>query len=307
MPDNTTTMSEPSGENAAESMAWRNNADIPETPIAPTGGIPAYPGDEDSAGIPTTPIAPSGGIPAYPGNTIGRPGFPVISFPVTYPMTSGNNYYSQVRFLNASTSGLTLDVYIDGQNVFSGSDFATVSSYIRVTDGFHTVTVRRTNGQIYYQQTIAFVSGERITMVILDTVSGVSLTRVSDMGCTNVPAGYGCLRVANMSYAGSSYDVRTFSNQTAFAGIGYKEVTSYKQTSAGNYTFFVTGSQYSVSALGELPVLVLSSIVGVSCPTCTVTNPLLTFNVNVRAGRAYTCYIIGNPWSGLFRVYVLED
>ena len=56
-----------------------------------------------------------------------------------------------------------------------------------------------------------------------------------------------------------------------------------------------------------LPVLVLSSIVGVSCPTCTVSNPLLTFNVNVRAGRAYTCYIIGNPWSGLFRAYVLED
>lgn len=65
------------------------------------------------------------------------------------------------------------------------------------------------------------------------------------MGCTNVPAGYGCLRVANMSYAGSSYDVRTFNNQTAFAGIGYKEVTSYKQTSSGTYTFFVTGSQYA--------------------------------------------------------------
>ena len=144
-------------------------------------------------------------------------------------------------------------------------------------------------------------------MVILDTVSGVSLTRVSDMGCTNVLAGYGCLRVANMSYAGSSYDVRTFNNQTACAGIGYQEVTSYKQPSSGTYPFFVTGSQYAVSALGELPVLVLSSIVGVSCPTCTVANPLLTFNVNVRAGRAYTCYIIGNPWSGLFRAYVLED
>ena len=188
-----------------------------------------------------------------------------------------------------------------------GGEKEPFSRKVRVTDGFHTVTVRRTNGQIYYQQTIAFVSGERLTMVILDTVSGVSLTRVSDMGCTNVPAGYGCLRVANMSYAGSSYDVRTFNNQTAFAGIGYKEVTSYKQTSSGTYTFFVTGSQYAVSALGELPVLVLSSIVGVSCPTCTVANPLLTFNVNVRAGRAYTCYIIGNPWSGLFRAYVLED
>ncbi|MBS5510877.1 MAG: DUF4397 domain-containing protein [Clostridium sp.] len=330
MPENPTSMPEPSGENTAEVVAGKNDANVTETPAEPLGGVfvypgdddlagipvppiaspggrPVYPGDDDLAGIPTTPVAPSGGRPVYPDNTIGRPGFPTISFPITYPTVSGGNYYSRVRFLNASTSGRTLDVYIDGRNIFSGSEFATISSYIRVTDGFHTVTVRRTNGQIYYQQTIAFVSGERLTMVILDTVSGVSLTRVSDMGCTNVPAGYGCLRVANMSYAGSSYDVRTFNNQTAFAGIGYKEVTSYKQTSSGTYTFFVTGSQYAVSALGELPVLVLSSIVGVSCPTCTVPNPLLTFNVNVRAGRAYTCYIIGNPWSGLFRVYVLED
>lgn len=199
MPENPTSMPEPSGESTSEVVAGKNDANVPETPAEPLGGVfvypgdddlagipvppiaspggrPVYPGDDDLAGIPTTPVAPSGGRPVYPDNTIGHPGFPTISFPVTYPTVSGGNYYSRVRFLNASTSGRTLDVYIDGRNIFSGSEFATISSYIRVTDGFHTVTVRRTNGQIYYQQTIAFVSGERLTMVILDTVSGVSLT-----------------------------------------------------------------------------------------------------------------------------------
>lgn len=174
MPENPTSMPEPSGENTAEVVAGKNDANVPETPAEPLGGVfvypgdddlagipvppiaspggrPVYPGDDDLAGIPTTPVAPSGGRPVYPDNTIGRPGFPTISFPVTYPTVSGGNYYSRVRFLNASTSGQTLDVYIDGRNVFSGSEFATISSYIRVTDGFHTVTVRRTNGQIYYQ------------------------------------------------------------------------------------------------------------------------------------------------------------
>ena len=204
MPENQTSMPEPSGENTAEVVAGKNDANVPETPAEPLGGVfvypgdddlagipvppiaspggrPVYPGDDDLAGIPTTPVAPSGGRPVYPDNTIGRPGFPTISFPVTYPTVSGGNYYSRVRFLNASTSGRTLDVYIDGRNIFSGSEFATISSYIRVTDGFHTVTVRRTNGQIYYQQTIAFVSGERLTMVILDTVSGASLTWAARM------------------------------------------------------------------------------------------------------------------------------
>lgn len=250
----------------------------------------------------TFPDYPSGsGTPVitFPSTSIPSVSFPSVSIP---PVT----YYSQVRFMNASTNGLNLDVYIDNQNVFSGSTFATVSVYVRVSDGFHTVTVRRTNGPILYQQMLAFISGEKSTMVILDTSSGVTLTKVSDMGCTNVPSGYGCLRVANMSYTGSNYDVRTFNNQVAFSGVGYKEVTSYKQTSAGSYTFFVTNSQVSFGSFNELSVIILTALVG-SCSSCGVSNPLLTFNINVQARRAYTSYIIGNPWSNLFQVYTLED
>lgn len=276
---------------------------IPETPIAPPGGTPAYPGD-DLSNIPTTPVAPPGGEPAYPGSSYQIPDFPIFNFPSqSYPSA----YYGQVRFLNASTGDQTLDVLIDGQNVFSGSDFATVSSYITVSDGFHSVTVRRTRGTILYQQTLAFVSGERVTMVILDSVIGVTMTKVSDMGCTNVASGYGCLRVANMTYNGSSYDVRLFNNQVVFAGVGFKDVTSFKQASSGNYTFFVTANQASVTSFNEIPVLILSSIITGNCIGCTVSNPLLTYNVNVRAGGAYTSYIIGNPWSNMYRVLTLED
>ena len=110
-----------------------------------------------------------------------------------------------------------------------------------------------------------------------------------------------------MSYSGSSYDVRTFQNQIAFGGVGYKEVTSYKQAAAGNHTFFITGSQLSVSSFNELPIIILSAIIGGSCTGCGVANPILTFSVNVEAGKAYTSYIIGNPWSNLYQVFTLED
>lgn len=318
MPDSTQNPSASTEEMNAAANTWQDPSQIPTTPIAPEGGIPAYPGD-DSANIPTTPIAPEGGQPAYPGNMMpwpdfrpiqpdfrpSQPDFPMISFPVQTPPSV--SYYGQVRFLNASTNGMTLDVLIDGQNVFSGSSFATVSNYSQISDGFHTITVRRTNGPILYQQTLAFVSGEWVTMVILDHSGGVTLTKVSDMGCTNVPSGYGCLRVANMSYNGSSYDVRLFNNQVVFAGVGYKEVTSFKQASAGNYTFFVTSAQYNLSAFNELPTLVLAAIIGSSCTNCAISNPLLTYNVNVQPGRIYTSYIIGNPWSNQYRVFTLED
>lgn len=302
-------------------------AGIPTTPIAPSGGTPVYPGG-DTAGVPTTPIAPTGGSPVYPGGDSsvpsapsgGRPGhhgrpsfpqnsgngawpnFPVFTFPT--PNLPTITYYGQIRFLNATTNGLSLDAYIDSQNVFSGSTFATVSAYIPVSDGFHTVTVRQTNSQILYQQSIAFVAGEKATLVLLDTAGGVTLSKVSDMGCSNLPSGYGCMRVANMAYNGSVYDVRLFNNQSVFSGIGYKEVTSFKQAAAGNYIFFVTSAQ-NTSASGELPVIISALLNG--CANCSVNNPLLTYSVNVRAGKTYTSYIIGNPWSNLYQVYTLED
>ena len=292
---------------------WPDISGIPTTPVAPSGGPPAIATDEEEviAGIPTTPIAPTGSrpvapLPSYPVFTFPIPDFPVFpEFPT--PSLPQPTYYGQVRFLNASTNGINLDAYIDGREFFSGSTFATVSTYLNVSDGFHTVTIRRSNGQIYYQQTMAFVAGEKVTLVILDSASGVTLAKVSDMGCTNIPSGYGCLRVANMSYSGSSYDVRTFQNQIAFGGVGYKEVTSYKQAAAGNHTFFVTGAQLSVSSFNELPIIILSAVIGGTCGGCGVSNPLLTYSVNVQAGKAYTSYIIGNPWSNLYQVFTLED
>lgn len=315
MPD-TNMNTNPNTGDGTSTARWQDPGQIPSTPVAPPGGTPAFPGD-DLADIPTTPIAPEGGRPAYPGNMMpwpdyrperpnrpNRPNFPILPLPT--PSLPSSTYYGQVRFLNAATNGMTLDVLIDGQNVFSGSTFATVSNYSQISDGFHTVTVRRTNGPVLYQQTLAFVSGERITMVILDHSGGVTIAKVSDMGCTNVPSGYGCLRVANMSYSGSSYDVRLFNNQIVFAGVGYKEVTSFKQASAGNYTFFVTNAQFNITTFNELPILVFAALTGTACSNC-VGNPLLTYSINIQPGRVYTSYIIGNPWSNMYQVLTLED
>ena len=314
MPDTNNNASMNNDQTNTAMGGWQDIAGVPSTPVAPPGGNPVYPGD-DIANIPTTPIAPEGGRPAYPGNNMqwpdvrpgNRPDYRPVPPLFPLPNQPSITYYGQVRFLNASTNGFSLDVLIDGQNVFSGSTFATVSNYVQISDGFHTVTVRRTNGPILAQQTVAFISGERVTMVILDHSSGVTLTKVSDMGCTNIPSGYGCLRVANMSYSGSSYDVRLFNNQIAFANVGYKEVTSFKQASSGNYTFFVTNSQVNVGTFNELPMLVFAVITGSSCPGCAVNNPIMTYSVNVKAGKAYTSYIIGNPWTNLYQVFTLED
>ena len=44
MPENQTSMPEPSGESTSEVVAGKNDANVPETPAEPLGGVFVYPG-----------------------------------------------------------------------------------------------------------------------------------------------------------------------------------------------------------------------------------------------------------------------
>jgi hypothetical protein len=140
-------------------------------------------------------------------------------------------------------------------------------------------------------------------MVITDAASGgLELIRVIDTGCTNLPSNSGCFRFANMTYSGSNLDLM-LGNQTVFRNISYQSVSDYKQSVAGSYQFTaVNASAYSY--IRELPVIIISS----SGTSLTGQDAVLTFNVNITAGKNYTSYLIGNTWSNAnLRVITTED
>ncbi len=234
----------------------------------------------------------------FPGSSSSNP---AQSFPwvPTFPgcpscgAVSPQNY-GQVRFLNASTNSMTVNISIDGTVYASNSRFATLSNYDWISDGFHTVTVRRANGlrSTLLQQTFPFTSGQKITMVLTDSPEGgLELIRVIDNGCNNLPSNSGCFRFANMTYSGSNLDL-LLSGQTIFRNIRYQSVSPYKQAVAGNYQFtVVTASSYSF--IRELPIIVIGAV-GTSFGN---RETLMTFTTNIRAGRNYTAYLIGNTWS----------
>lgn len=279
------------------------------TPIAPEGGMPAYPGNDTDTnpdyGL-TTPIAPEGGHPVYPGNT--RPIPPIITWPQfpSCPSCNINTGYAQVRFLNASTNSFTVTISIDNTNYAINSRFGTVSNYDSISDGFHTVTVRRASGlrTILLQQTFPFSAGERYTMVLVDTAQGgLSMRQVASTGCNNMNYNTGCYRVANMSYSGSAYDVMLYNQNALFRNVGFQEVTSYKQAMAGSYQFYITNTT-SMTVIRELPILVIGAVTNSSF----FNDPLLSYQVDIMAGSKYTSYIIGNTWSDFgLQVLTLED
>ena len=277
------------------------------TPVAPEGGIPAYPGSgsNNDYGI-TTPVAPEGGIPAYPGSTVWAP--PVTVLPV-FPscpnctISSGN---AQVRFLNASSNTFPVNISIDNTNYAINSRFGTLSNYSQVSDGFHTVTVRRASGlrTILLQQTFPFSGGQRYTMVLVDTAAGgLNMIQVAANGCNNMNYNTGCYRVANMSYSGSSYDVMLYSHDTVFHNVGFQEVTAYKQAMAGSYQFYITNAS-TFSIIRELPMIVIGTVSGNAFGS----EPLVSYQADFSAGSRYTSYLIGNTWADTgFRVLTVED
>lgn len=309
-----------------------NNSNGNENNNNTSSGIPVIPLPEEGAGGPVysvpdenTPVIPlpepGAGGPVFTGgsNTGGnrpgsgsgsnRPGsgsgsgmiggtilWPNINWIPNYPSASPQ-YFGQVRFLNASTNTFPVNISIDGTAYAMNSTFGTITGYDWVSDGFHTVTVRRASGlqSILLQQNIPFSSRQKVTMVLTDSASGgLELIRVIDTGCSNLPYNTGCYRFANMTYNGSRYDLLLYGGTPVFRNVGYQAVTDYKQAAANTYQFYITNaSSYNVAR--ETQVIVLGSFQqSTSAP-----EPLVSLQVDIAAGQNYTTYLIGNTWSDL--------
>lgn len=208
----------------------------------------------------------------------------------------------QTRFLNASTNPFSIDVLIDGTLSLETSSFGTVSQYVPVSDGFHTITVRKSSGirTTLFEGVYPFPAGQKTTFSIADSPSGaIALFQLIDNGCFDCPSRCGCYRVANMSFSGSSYDIQTPSEERIFQSISFGQASPYKMTSAGSYRFFVTEPS-GFQPVRELPIIIQSFLTGSLTPPRSLTD----ISVNIEAGKNYTTYLIGNTWSS-FRLQTI--
>lgn len=209
---------------------------------------------------------------------------------------------AQVRFLNASTNPFSVDVLVDGSVYLRNSSFGSVSQYSPISDGFHTVTVRRSSSirTIVFQGVFPFVSGQKTTLSIADSPSGaITIFQLSDTGCFSCPNRCGCYRVANMTFPGSSFDIQTPAGDRVFRNISFGQASPYRQASAGFYRFFVTEPS-GFQPVRELPILLQTFLTGSFTPP----SSLASISVHIEAGKTYTTYLIGNTWSA-FRLQAL--
>ncbi len=208
---------------------------------------------------------------------------------------------SEVRFLHAAVQSVPYLISIGTRIATRSLRFAEASDYIKVADGFRTITIMSAASPrtILCRRNIPFRKGDKITLAIINTAGGIDLITVPDSTCENRPRSQGCFRFVNLSYNCVPLDVLLFDGRTVFSDVRFKEITTYRRTRPGEYGFYIvptptpTISAYArtvdIETLEDMPLEVDDTYM----PGYGNLSPLATFYETFEAGISHTSYFLG--------------
>jgi hypothetical protein len=156
-----------------------------------------------------------------------------------------------LRIIHASPDIGIVDAFVDGQKLLSSFEFGTVTDYVALPPGSHTLQIaligKGVNASLV-TQTMTVNAGSAYTVAALGTnASGFSFSVFQD---DNSVAGNDAkVRVYHLSPFAGTVNVEADS-KTIIQGISYPRASSYIAVPAGAYTFNLTGAaQYAPSPL----------------------------------------------------------
>lgn len=189
-------------------------------------------------------------IPAIIGTiitTFPRPGEP-CKFCANSSQSTG-----KVRFLNAASNYNPFRVYINDQLFVQTLNFAEVTAYEKVPNGYQIVTIMGDNNYIYIQKPVMVPRDGAVTIAICNTQTGLDLFVISDTACSR--SNYlSCLRVCNLSLDSGALSVVVGNNDVSFMNVSFQEITSYKILTPENYLFYVLNGRRRIILTSILSV-----------------------------------------------------
>lgn len=211
--------------------------------------------------------------------------------------------YAAVRFLNAAYGYAPFRVFVDNTRVVSLLNAQSISSYRRVSSGYHIVTVSGTDGYIYLQKTLPFEAGSRSTVAIINRAGGLDLIQISDICCA--PIGRSAnFRVSNLAYNSGAMDVLLADGRVIYADVRFKETTSYKRIAPGAYQFL-----FAETNLLPAPTYTdIESLDSAFIGATPIPNTIATLYLNVQSGANYTVFLInsGSAYNAISTLVVAD-
>lgn len=283
--------------NPGEGGPVYDGSDAGQTPVVPLPDVgengPVY-GGSDAGQTPVVPLPnPGEGGPVYGGSAPSLPvvplpgvGGPVFGGAVILPGTAAS---SAVRFLNAAFGYRPFRVSLRNTQAVNWLSYASLSGYRRVPAGYHTVTVSGTDGYIYLQKTMPFLSGDPTTIAIINTASGLDLLQITDPCCAPT-GGMAAFRVSNLALNSGPLDVLLGDGRVVYGDVRYKETTSFKRIVPGAYQFFLAETSMTPQPAWMDIETLDSAFLGMY----PVSDTVASLYLNVTAGSSYTVFLLSS-------------
>jgi hypothetical protein len=176
---------------------------------------------------------------------------------------------SIVRIFHASPNAPEVDIYIDGQLFAQGLGFTGMSDYTYLEEGIHTIEVHPAGDEttVILSKMIDVPDNRIFTIAAVGNLENLELLLIED-DIDEIPSPKeSTIRIVQLSPNLSEVNVSANENML-FNNIKLKQDTDYIKVPSGNYTFNISPSDDE--------------------------NIALSSNLNLKANRIYTIYLIGN-------------
>jgi len=199
---------------------------------------------------------------------------------------------AEVRVLNGVNSNDVFHITIGNTIDIKRLAYGEISNYEKIPEGYQTIVVSKVEGTeetMQIVQSIPLAAGEKITLAIVNTADGLTVIQMDDANNNEISRGIGSLRIVNISYEDSAFDIVSDNGEVAFAGLRYMDSTPFKQSEIGDYDFFITETTANLKKQE-------TSIINKSEVNSQENNieHLIAFSLDIAKGSHYTAYIIGN-------------
>ena len=185
------------------------------------------------------------------------------------PAVASADNSGKLRMGYFSSDAPAVDFYVDGQKAWSDIGYKTVSQYINVTPGSHTITVRTAG-----QPSSAPVAEGQQSVDANAFVTGIAAGKINQQkvafygdGLSTPPSGKSMVRFVHLAPEVPGVDVKVVNGPTLFTNIGFLGGSQYATVDAGTYNLalYPTGqsSPTLFTANGvEVPAGVVATAIG---------------------------------------------
>lgn len=163
---------------------------------------------------------------------------------------------SYLRFLHGVPTVPTVDLYADGQLIYSGLSYGDVTPYLKLPAGNVLITIYRTgtNDDLIGILNVNLPEGSIFTVVGIGFPSRLEVLQVPDTVPPPQSGTSSFLRFVNLASDAPPMDLTVDGMQTILQNVAYKDISLYRRLTPGEHILDFSASASGLRILPPFPI-----------------------------------------------------